>query len=107
MPDEAAPAFSVSRVSHRALGTLVQLQFGPEFVLRLTPSEASSLSFAFVAVRDGISPEREIYISPVASDASFTGLVDENGISVITPDGALKLDWAETGKLAAAIAEAV
>ncbi len=99
--------FSVSNVSHRALGKLIQLQFGPDFTLRLKPAEASSLSFAFVAVRDGISPEREIYMSPLASDASFTGLVDEDGITILTPSGPLPLDWPQVTMLASTLAAVI
>lgn len=101
------PPFNVSTTTHRALGKLIQLQFGPDFTLRLKPAEASSLSFAFVAVRDGVSPEREIYMSPLASDASFTGLVDEDGITVMRPDAPLHLNWTEVSTLAAALAAAI
>jgi hypothetical protein len=52
------PPFSVSSTHHRVLGKQVRVQFADDFVLRLTPAEASSLSFALVAVSDGISPER-------------------------------------------------
>ena len=44
--------FSVSGTQHRLLGKQVKLQFADDFVLKLTPAEASSLSFALVAVRD-------------------------------------------------------
>ncbi len=67
-------------------------------------AEASSLSFALVAVRNGVSPEREIYMSPIASDAAFVGLVHDTGISITTPAGALELDWIGVGVLAESLA---
>lgn len=53
--------FTVSSRTHRAFGRQVVLQFAGDFVLNLTQAEASSLSFALLAVRDGASFEREIY----------------------------------------------
>lgn len=99
--------FNVSSTQHRLLGKQVKLQFADDFVLKLTPAEASSLSFASVAVRDGISPEREIYTSPIASDAAFAGTVQDNGMSIATPFGALELDWSNVGLLAESLAAAI
>jgi hypothetical protein len=99
--------FSVSGTQHRLLGKQVKLQFAHDFVLKFTPAEASSLSFALVAVRTGISPEREIYMSPIASDAAFVGTVQDNGMSIAMPAGALDLDWSNVGLLAASLAAAI
>jgi hypothetical protein len=99
--------FDVCRTRHRLLGRQVKLQFADDFVLKLTPAEASSLSFALVAVRDGVSPEHEIYMSPIASDAAFVGTVLESGMSIATPKGTLELDWTNVGKLAEKLAEAI
>ena len=99
--------FNVCGVQHRLLGRQVKLQFADDLVLKLSPAEASSLSFALVAVRDGVSPEREIYMSPIASDAAFVGTVLESGMSIVTPKGTLELDWANVGKLAERLAEAI
>lgn len=99
--------FSVSGTRHRLLGKQVELQFADDFVLKLTPAEASSLSFALVAVRTGISPEREIYMSPIASDAAFVGTVQDNGMSIATPAGVLDLDWSNVGLLAESLAAAI
>jgi hypothetical protein len=99
--------FFVSDTRHRLLGKQIQLQFDDEFVLKLSPAEASSLSFALVAVRAGISPEREIYMSPIASDAAFVGTVLESGVSIATPKGALDLDWPNVGKLAEMLAAVI
>ncbi len=101
MPEQG---FSVARVQHRVMGQQIRLQLAPDYVLRLTPAEASSLSFALVAVRTGISPEREIYMSPIASDEAFVGSVQEAGMCIATGDGGITLDWDAVGRLAAALA---
>ncbi|MFA6972588.1 MAG: hypothetical protein WC208_14490 [Gallionella sp.] len=107
MNERSGVPFTVSSIRHRALGKLVGLQFADDFVLRLTPVEASSISFALVAVRDGISEEREIYMSPIASDAAFVGSVHDRGVSIATPAGQLELDWPNVGFLAEALAAAI
>jgi hypothetical protein len=99
--------FEVSRVQHRAFGTLIRICFAGDFVLRLTPAEASSLSFALVAVRDGVSPEREIYMSPIASDNAFVGSVTAAGISIAVAAGEIELSWLHAGKLVEALAVAI
>jgi len=80
------------------------VRFAEDFVLKLKPAEASSLSFALVAVRDGVSPEREIYMSPIASDAAFIAAVHDTGVSITLPDGKLELDWIGVGALAESLA---
>jgi hypothetical protein len=107
MPDKTDLPFCVSSMQHRAFGKLVRVQFSDDFVLRLTGPEASSLSFALVAVRDGVSPEREIYMSPIASDASFVGTVQDSGMNIATPAGILELDWLRVGFLAESLAAAI
>ncbi len=107
MREKSALPFAVSSYQHRIFGKQVQLKFAEDFVLRFTPAEASSLSFALVAVRDGISPEREIYMSPIASDAAFVGTVQDNGMSIVTPVGAIELDWSKVGVLAESLAIAI
>jgi hypothetical protein len=99
--------FAVSSTQHRVLGKQIRLQFADSFVLRFTSAEASSLSFALVAVRDGISPEREIYMSPIVSDEAFVGSVRDSGMSIAIGSGAIELDWTAVGKLAEALAEAI
>jgi hypothetical protein len=107
MHERSPSPFAVSSSQHRALGKQVTLHFADDLVLKLTPAEASSLSFALVAVRDGISPEREIYMSPIASDAAFVGTVRDFGMSVTTPAGVLELDWSGVGLLAESLAAAI
>ncbi len=104
MPEQP---FSVSGTQHRLLGRQIKLQLAQDFVLKFTPAEASSLSFALVAVRDGISPEREIYMSPIASDEAFVGTVLDHGMSIAMPVGALELDWSKVGLLAESLAAAI
>lgn len=100
-------SFEVGSTQHRVLGKQIRLKLADDLVLRLTPAEASSLSFALVAVRDGISPEREIYMSPIASDGAFVGTVHDAGMRITTPKGELDLDWSIIGKLAESLATAI
>jgi hypothetical protein len=99
--------FDVCATQHRLLGKQVQLQLAADHVLKLSPAEASSLSFALVAVRAGASPEREIYMSPIASDLAFVGTVLDSGMSIATTKGALELDWTSVGMLAEILAQAI
>jgi hypothetical protein len=101
------PNFSVSSIQHRVLGKQIKLQLADDFVLKFTQAEASSLSFALVAVRDGVSPEREIYISPIASDVAFVGEVKEFGMNIEIGNDTVELDWDNIGKLAEALAAAI
>jgi hypothetical protein len=100
-------SFEVGSTQHRVLGRQIRLKLADDLVLRLTPAEASSLSFALVAVRNGISPEREIYMSPIGSDGAFVGTVHDAGMRIATPKGELDLDWAIVGKLAEKLASAI
>ena len=99
--------FIVSSSQHRVLGKQVKLQFADDFVLKLTQAEASSLSFALVAVRDGVSCEREIYMSPIGCDQAFVGTVCDEGMSIVAGKDALELDWRCVGMLAEALAIAI
>jgi len=99
--------FSVSSVNHRVFGMQIKLQFADDFVLKFTQAEASSLSFALVAVRDGVSPEREIYMSPIGSDAAFVGSVKESGMSIAVGNDVVDLDWENVTQLAEALADAI
>lgn len=107
MPEQSGLPCSVNTTQHRAFGRLVNLQFPDGMLLRLTMPEASSLSFALVAVRNGISPEREIYMSPIASDAAFVGSVRADGMSIAGTTGELELDWPQVGLLAEKLALAI
>lgn len=107
MPDNAKSPFSVDTAQHRVLGRQVCVRFGDDFILKLTQKEASSLSFALVAVRDGVSPEREIYMSPIASDVAFFGMVEDQGMSIQIPGGFIELNWVSVGLLARAMADVI
>lgn len=107
MHKRSALPFTVSSSQHRALGKQVSVQLAGDFVLKLTTAEASSLSFALVAVRDGVSPEREIYMSPIGCDQAFVGTVCDEGMSIVAGKDALELDWRGVGMLAEALAIAI
>lgn len=104
MPD---PRYTVSCVQHRVLGRQIRLCFANEIALRFTPAEASSLSLALVAVSRSISPEREIYMSPIASDDAFVGKATETGMLISQREADIELEWPTVDKLAAALAEAI
>jgi hypothetical protein len=98
--------FSIETTQHRVLGKQIRLQLADDLLL-LTPGEASSLSFALVAVREGVSQEREIYMSPIASDVAFVGTVHETGMRIAITNGTLDLDWSSVGMLAEKLATAI
>ena len=100
-------SFEVTSTQHRVLGKQVRLQLAADYVLKLTPAEASSLSFALVAVRNGISPEREIYMSPIASDDAFDGRLVENGMRIKLRGTEIDLDRDRMEALAAELACAI
>jgi hypothetical protein len=104
MPEQL---FCVSTFQHRVLGKQIKLQLAQDYVLKLTQAEASSLSFALIAVRDGVSPEHEIYMSPIASDFAFVGEVINSGMSIAVGGDVVELDWDNVGKLAQALAAAI
>ncbi|MDD2700887.1 MAG: hypothetical protein PHH36_06570 [Sideroxydans sp.] len=99
--------YSVASVQHRVMGQQIRLRFADDIELRFTPAEASSLSLALVAVSLGISPEREIYMSPIASDAAFVGAVTDAGMRIDSTGTGICLQWAEVEQLAAALATAI
>ncbi|ACK50719.1 conserved hypothetical protein [Methylocella silvestris BL2] len=78
----------------RAFGALAAIAIGGQPMRLLTRDEASILSRAIEAVAVGASPERQIFMSPIASDQDFDALAQENGIS-IAADGCADvfLDW--------------
>jgi hypothetical protein len=95
------PLFRVDSLTHRALGPLKALTVASSPALRLTPQEAATLSLALAAVRDGRSPEREIFLSPIASDHYFCAHVGPTGIAVETPAGLQSLAWEAVSDLIA------
>jgi hypothetical protein len=93
--------FTVSRREHFALGPMWRLEAGA-LRLDLTPAEASTVSRALKAVREGRSLETEIYLSPVASDGAFSAIVKPDGVALA---GAGDLDWPSVERLAEALAK--
>ncbi len=78
----------MASVPQRVPGRQIRLRFADDIELRFTPAEASNLSLALLAVRRDISPEREIYMSPIASDDAFNGQVVESGMRISVRDEA-------------------
>lgn len=107
MSEARTTLFAVSATPHQWFGRQIRLRFGDGDELRLTSAEASSLAFALIAVRAGISPEREIYMSPIASDVAFVGCVSDDGISIQLPGAMPVLTWDEVGLLADQLARQV
>jgi len=64
-----AGASSIAVVRHRLLGELIELQPGRDAPpVRLLWPEARSLALAITALLDGRRAERELFLSPIASD---------------------------------------
>ena len=98
--------FSVTDTTHRGLGRLLVLRLGDALKVRLTPIEAHTLALAMFAVRDGRSPEKELFMCPIASDPIFVARVETDGLQVETPAGGYPLGWLDVGALAAALSPA-
>jgi hypothetical protein len=92
--------FSVTETPHDAFGVLAILDIGGQSQRRFTRQEAIIVSHALNAVAKGTSAERQIYMSPIASDHDFEAQVNETGIVVIS-DGCIgiQLDWNNAGAL--------
>ncbi len=119
MPKPSAPGaqsdsvwMQVTQTSHRALGPMRLLELGwstaaharspAALSLRLLPQEAHTLGLALQAVAEGRSPERELFMSPMASNGLFVGHVDTQGVAVeLATDPGLPLDWPQVRRLAA------
>lgn len=96
----------VAAAEHRVFGALVTILVGGQPARRLTKTEASILSRALNAVADGASVERQIFMSPIASDHDFDALAHDDGLAV-RADGCadILLDWTQTRALAKALSE--
>ena len=86
----------VTPVTHPVLGSARCLTGLSRSPLILSHGEAQTIAAALRAVRDGRSPETEIYLSPIASDADFHVKVDGDGIHC----HGQRLDWGAVEKLA-------
>ncbi|MGA9601806.1 MAG: hypothetical protein WBS22_16410 [Methylocystis sp.] len=89
--------FSVEPIAHRFLGPLIALALPGQPRRLLTLQEASSLSRALAAVAQDASAERQIYMSPIASDCDFDARVVSSGLVVVwegCADAALSVEEA-------------
>jgi len=91
---------------HRHFGALVTIRVGEQPARRLTPNEAGILSRALAAVANGSSAEKQIFMSPIASDHEFEANVREGGVSVCAPGAAeVFLDWPQVLALSRSLSE--
>ena len=88
-----SPSLQVTQSVHRAFGRLIRLTLDTNIRLDFTAEEAATVSRALTAVREGRSAEREIYMSPIASDHEFSGAVLPHGIRIAIGGTTLDLDW--------------
>jgi hypothetical protein len=98
-------SFTLGAAPHKTFGVLATLAVPGHPDRRFTREEALIVSRALNAVDEGESPERQIYMSPIASDHDFDAQVGENGV-VLTAEqrSGAALDWNETRRLAQALA---
>lgn len=96
--------FDLTVAPHGAFGALATLQFPEQPPRRFTLQEASIVARALDAVVLGTSLEKNIYMSPIASDQDFEARVEADGL-VVACSGRreLFLSWPETTELANAL----
>jgi hypothetical protein len=94
------PSLQVKQSAHRAFGRLIRLTLDSYIRLDLTPAEAATVSRALTAVREGRSIEREIYMSPIASDHEFAGTVLPHGVRISIAKAIVDLNWDGVDQLA-------
>jgi hypothetical protein len=97
--------FALAATQHQAFGRLLTLSVSGQPPRRFTAQEAAIVADALAAVAAARSTERQIYMSPIASDQEFLANVEMGGV-VITLDGCVDvaLDWSETIELARELA---
>jgi len=103
---QTASRFTVSVVAHRHFGGLVTLAVDNQPLRRLTREESLVLGRALAATVAGVSVEKRIYMSPIASDQDFDAAVEREGI-VLTSDSGEKarFDWTAVVDLAGRLAQ--
>ena len=94
------PSIQVNQSAHRSFGRLIRLTLDGDTRLDFTAEEAATVSRALTAVREGRSAEREIYMSPIASDHDFSGTVLAEGVRVTIAGRAVELGWNDVDRLA-------
>lgn len=96
--------FSLVVKSNAAFGALATLVIAGQPARRFTAQEAAIVARALGAVATGASPEKQIYMSPIASDLDFEARVENDGVVVTAPGRAdVALDWSEARTLASAL----
>jgi hypothetical protein len=75
--------FLVEPLAHRFLGLMIAITLPGQPRRLFTLQEAAILSRALTSVAQGASPERQIYMSPVASDWDFEARVVPSGLVVV------------------------
>ncbi len=97
--------FALATTQHQAFGRLLTLSVAGQPPRRFTAQEAAIVACALAAVAAARSAERQIYMSPIASDREFSANVETGGV-VIKLDGCadVALDWSETAELARELA---
>ncbi|MGC1861891.1 MAG: hypothetical protein WA733_12405 [Methylocystis sp.] len=97
--------FSLTETPHGAFGVVAILEFPGQPARGFTRQEAAVVSRALIAVARGTSAERQVYMSPIASDHDFEARVTEAGVVVIS-DGCvgLQLDWNDVDALSRRLA---
>jgi hypothetical protein len=98
-------SFEFIVAQHRAFGQLATFRVAGHPARRFTKDEAAILSRALRAVARGASSERQIFMSPIASDHDFEAFVTASGLTV-RADGFCDVlfSWSETLALSAALA---
>lgn len=92
-------SFTITATRHGAFGNLVTLTIPGQPGRRFTPKEAMFVSRALIGAARGTSRERQIYMSPIASDHEFDAQVGPDGIVLASNGyGAAMFDWDETQK---------
>jgi hypothetical protein len=93
--------YTLTEAPHGAFGTLATLTIAGHPIRRFTREESAIVARALYAVVNGASKERQIYMSPIASDCDFVAQVEREGVLVCCEDcEAVPFDWDETRKLA-------
>ena len=97
--------FSFAETPHGAFGVLAILEFPGQPARGFTRQEAAMVSRALIAVARETGAERQVYMSPIASDHDFEARVTETGVVVIC-DGrvGLQLDWNDVDALSRRLA---
>lgn len=99
--------FSLVVDRHGAFGVLATLRLAAQPARRFTLQEAAIVARALKAVAQGASDERQIFMSPIASDHDFEASVGQDGI-VVRAEGCAeaRLAWPETLALAEQLRQA-